>query len=240
MSRFPLNIGYIIVDEMRARETKSVPEVFGPSGKATRVAGDNIDTTSAATGTEQDCIAPPPSTSILSISGAAMETQGVESTETLSAAPQTLYYAFTPSNFVKLVKREDRHEKQMKLFAEQLETFMNRDSAAALAPHKSLHARIDDMEAQVNERLKDLIESEEKEPFINLLAEQPKTAGKLPRESDEENATSQSRKHRKRKQVQVNFLEAQRPFRVEEGMGLEELQACVGGASSSLASKAVD
>ncbi|MCD7461031.1 hypothetical protein HAX54_045030 [Datura stramonium] len=63
-----------------------------------------------------------------------------------------------------------------------LGTFVGRVIVAALAPYESLHAQIDDMEAQVNERLKDLImpdlakfaESEEEDPFIDLLGEQPK------------------------------------------------------------------
>ncbi|MCE3216869.1 hypothetical protein HAX54_008782 [Datura stramonium] len=49
------------------------------------------------------------------------------------------------------------HEKQLKLFAEQLGTFVNRAIISSLELYVRLHARIDDMEAQMNDRLKDII-----------------------------------------------------------------------------------
>ncbi|MCD9639397.1 hypothetical protein HAX54_023840 [Datura stramonium] len=65
-------------------------------------------------------------------------------------------YALTPANFAKRVRKADIHEKQLKLFAEQLRTFVDRAITADLEPYVSLHACIDDMEAQINDRLKDL------------------------------------------------------------------------------------
>ncbi|MCE2056137.1 hypothetical protein HAX54_044105 [Datura stramonium] len=53
-----------------------------------------------------------------------------------------------------MVGKEDSHEKQMKLFAEQLETFIDRVITVALAPYVIPHARIDDMEARVKEDMR--------------------------------------------------------------------------------------
>ncbi|MCE0480861.1 hypothetical protein HAX54_038025, partial [Datura stramonium] len=68
----------------------------------------------------------------------------------------------------------------------QVGTFVDRAITTAFEPYKNLHAHIDDIEALVNDRLKELImpdlarfwESEEDVPFIDLLGEQPKVEGK--------------------------------------------------------------
>ncbi|MCD7459801.1 hypothetical protein HAX54_041999 [Datura stramonium] len=54
------------------------------------------------------------------------------------------------------VKKADKQDKQLKLFAEQLGLFINRSVTTYLEPYKHFHARMDDMEARVNDRLKDL------------------------------------------------------------------------------------
>ncbi|MCD9641970.1 hypothetical protein HAX54_028529 [Datura stramonium] len=43
-----------------------------------------------------------------------------------------------PSNIAKLFRKADRHEKQMKLFADQLGTFVDRAIVATLAPYESM------------------------------------------------------------------------------------------------------
>ncbi|MCE0481884.1 hypothetical protein HAX54_040062 [Datura stramonium] len=49
-----------------------------------------------------------------------------------------------------------RQEKQLKLFAKQLGTFVDRSIKVVLNPYKNLHASIDNMEAWLNDRLKEL------------------------------------------------------------------------------------
>ncbi|MCD7466418.1 hypothetical protein HAX54_003115 [Datura stramonium] len=61
-----------------------------------------------------------------------------------------------PSNLAKLVRRADKLEKRINLLVEQLGTFMYRAILDALEPYNNLHAQIDDMEARLNKRLKDL------------------------------------------------------------------------------------
>ncbi|MCE3049524.1 hypothetical protein HAX54_045094 [Datura stramonium] len=74
--------------------------------------------------------------------------------------PRSSQYAFTLANFVRMVRKADRQEKQLKLFVEQRGLFVDRDITAILEPYKHLHTRMDDMEARGNDRLKDLIVSE--------------------------------------------------------------------------------
>ncbi|MCD7469274.1 hypothetical protein HAX54_008200 [Datura stramonium] len=102
-----------------------------------------------------------------------------------------------------------------------LGTFVDRAIVVALAPYEFLHDWIDNMEARVNERLKDLtmpdlamFDSKVEEPFTDLLGEQPKAAGKRPQEGDENEEISKRKKHKKRKQEQEDLLEAQRLSRV--------------------------
>ncbi|MCD9646703.1 hypothetical protein HAX54_036761 [Datura stramonium] len=151
---------------------------------------------------------------------------------------QSSQYAFMPANFAKLVRKVDRNVKQMKLFVEQLGTFVDRAIEVALASCVSLHAHIDDMEARVNERLKDLTVPDLAK-FVAKL-KKPKAARKFPREGDEDEVKSQKKKHRKRKQERVDFLEDQRLSRPEEDMRLKEMRAYVGGASSSLTPRSIE
>ncbi|MCD7462398.1 hypothetical protein HAX54_048417 [Datura stramonium] len=146
----------------RSIAEKIVPEVFGPSGQTTRTVGDTIDASGVAIGLDLAFITALLPTSTPPTSGVATVTQGKESTETSSTAPQTSHYAFTPS-----------------IFAEKLGSFVDRAILATLVPYESLHARIDDMEEQ--ERLPQAFpiltieELDEEEPFINLLGKYPKT-----------------------------------------------------------------
>ncbi|MCD7446130.1 hypothetical protein HAX54_041515, partial [Datura stramonium] len=73
------------------------------------------------------------------------------------SVPKSSQYASTPTNFARTLRRENRHEKQMKLFIEYLGTFIDTATIATLALYVNLHARIDDMEVGENEGLKDLI-----------------------------------------------------------------------------------
>ncbi|MCE3052497.1 hypothetical protein HAX54_052766 [Datura stramonium] len=80
---------------------------------------------------------------------------GVESAETSYAMPQPSQCALT-QNFDRVVRKGDKQEKQLKLFAEQLGIFVDRAITGTLEPYKNLHACIYDMEARVIDRLKDL------------------------------------------------------------------------------------
>ncbi|MCD9640698.1 hypothetical protein HAX54_026151 [Datura stramonium] len=96
-----------------------------------------------------------------------------ESIETSSTMPQSSQYAFTLANFARVIKKADRQDRQLKLFAEQLGLFVNRAITAALEPYKHLHARMGDMEARERQPPEFLIakfeESEDDAPFIDLL-----------------------------------------------------------------------
>ncbi|MCD9560947.1 hypothetical protein HAX54_019812 [Datura stramonium] len=59
-----------------------------------------------------------------STSDAAIAQQGAELADTTSVMPQSSLYAFEPTNLAKMVLKEDRHEKQLKLFAEILDLVM--------------------------------------------------------------------------------------------------------------------
>ncbi|MCD9646925.1 hypothetical protein HAX54_037178 [Datura stramonium] len=210
---------------------KYFPEVFeviGSNDPSARVAEATTNPTEEATGTESVGLAAQLPTSTLSTSGA------LKSRETW---------------------------KQLKLFAEELGTFVNKAITATLQSYVSLHAHIDDIEARVNDELKDLIildltkfvaklkkaqddidklqqerqtwefliqvfvESEEEEAFIDLLGEQPKAAGKRPREGAGDETKSHKKKHKKRKQEKAELREAQRLSRLEEEMRLKEILA---------------
>ncbi|MCE3216955.1 hypothetical protein HAX54_009655, partial [Datura stramonium] len=88
-----------------------------------------------------------------STSGAAATQPRAESAETSSVVPQSSQYVLTPTNFAKMVCKADKHEKQLKLFAEQLGTFVDKAITTALESYASLHAHIDDMEAQATENI---------------------------------------------------------------------------------------
>ncbi|MCE5166625.1 hypothetical protein HAX54_022810 [Datura stramonium] len=55
-----------------------------------------------------------------------------------------------------MVRKADIQDKQLKLFVEQLGPFVDRAIKTALEPYKHLHAYMDDMEENVNDKLKDL------------------------------------------------------------------------------------
>ncbi|MCD7465791.1 hypothetical protein HAX54_001949 [Datura stramonium] len=66
-------------------------------------------------------------------------------------------YPFTPANFTRVVRKAYRQDKPLKLFVEQLGPFVDRAITTILEPYKHLHARMDDMEVRVNDKLKDVI-----------------------------------------------------------------------------------
>ncbi|MCD7452558.1 hypothetical protein HAX54_017387 [Datura stramonium] len=74
--------------------------------------------------------------------GATAATPRVESSVTSSDAPHSSQYAFIPTNFAKLVKKVDKHEKQMKMFIKWFGTFLVRAIAAALEQYVSLHLEL--------------------------------------------------------------------------------------------------
>ncbi|MCE3215810.1 hypothetical protein HAX54_003618 [Datura stramonium] len=114
-------------------------------------------------------------------------------------------------------------------------------TSATLAPYESLHAQIDDMEAQMDERLKDLIGLDLAKfaaEFTNIQAD-ILNRRKFPREGDEDDAKSQRRKHRKMKQEQAKFCEAPRLSRAKEDMRVKKLRDHV-EESSRLAHRVID
>ncbi|MCE3217085.1 hypothetical protein HAX54_010301 [Datura stramonium] len=119
---------------------KSVLEVFGPSGQAVRVDWDHTDASGAAIVAELTFIAASLHTSIPSTSDTVVATQGIESTEISSTSPQTSHYAFMSSNFAKLIKRADRHEKQMKCRRRRSPSFTY--LVNNLKPRESSHERM--------------------------------------------------------------------------------------------------
>ncbi|MCE3051429.1 hypothetical protein HAX54_049815 [Datura stramonium] len=80
-----------------------------------------------------------------------------ESAETSSFMLRSSQYVFTQEIFAQVVRKVDRQDKQLKLFAEQLGPFVNQAITTTLEPYKHLHVHMTDMEFRVNDRLKDLI-----------------------------------------------------------------------------------
>lgn len=74
---------------------------------------------------------------------------------TVVAAPVS-EYALTPQNFKKLVKQGKKFEAQLRLFANQFKSAVDKKIKKAMAPFLTLHGRIDEMEHRVNERLKEM------------------------------------------------------------------------------------
>ncbi|MCD7473210.1 hypothetical protein HAX54_014867 [Datura stramonium] len=154
---------------------KPIPEVFKSSGQTIKATKTTNGPAGAATGTELVYHAAPISTSTPSTSGAAVTQPRMESAETSSFMPQSSWI------------------------------FVDRAIIDALELYKNLHARIDDMEARVNDRMKSLTmpdlarfeDSEEDVPFIYLFGEQPKETGKFPRDSAGDGAKSHKKKHKK-------------------------------------------
>ncbi|MCD9642242.1 hypothetical protein HAX54_028933 [Datura stramonium] len=87
--------------------------------------------------------------------------------------PRSSEYAFTPANFARVVRKADRQDKQLKLFAEQLGSFVDRAIIATLEPYKNLDACMDDMEVRERQPPEFLIdkfeESEDDAHLIDLL-----------------------------------------------------------------------
>lgn len=81
---------------------KPVPQMFGPVAQIGAERGDH-PTMSKGTAT------PTPTYSTSDAPGFQAET-----TDSISSLPQLSPFAFTPTNFMRLVKRVDQHEKQMK------------------------------------------------------------------------------------------------------------------------------
>ncbi|MCD9645762.1 hypothetical protein HAX54_034947 [Datura stramonium] len=125
-----------------------------PIGGDNTSAEDRVETnkttnpTREATRTELVCHTTPIPTSTPPTSSAAATQSGVDSVEMSSAMPQFSKYAFTPANFSRVVKKADRQEQQMKLFAEQLDLFVDHAITATLEPYKNVHTYSDAMEAR--------------------------------------------------------------------------------------------
>ncbi|MCD9637585.1 hypothetical protein HAX54_020954 [Datura stramonium] len=241
-SGFPLNIGEIIIEEIMCRVVKlsvSLPfpclitrlcrEAHVPilarinmetyttkNGQTARVTKITTDPAGEATRAKLVCHVAPIPTYTRSTSGAAATQLRVESTKISFAMTQSSLYAFTTANFARMVRKENRQEMQLKLFTKKLGLFVDQDITTTLDPYKNRHAHIDDVEARVNDGMKDLtvpdlarfvaelikaqedilklqhehqpqdfsnLEFEELQddvPFIDLLGEQPKVAGKHP------------------------------------------------------------
>ncbi|MCD7447509.1 hypothetical protein HAX54_031004 [Datura stramonium] len=180
-----------------------MPQVFGPNWQTVRAAAEHTDASVATTGSDLTFVITIRPTPIASTFSAATTTQGMNSTETSSAAPQTsLAIKFC------VVKKAEKYEKQIRLFIEQLGTFVDRVISTALVWYEGLHARIDNMEAR--ERSAQVLpnpiieESEVEEPYIDLLSEHSKASSKLPQEGDEEKEKSKRRKHRKKTKSKVD------------------------------------
>ncbi|MCD7469132.1 hypothetical protein HAX54_007949, partial [Datura stramonium] len=135
---------------------KPVIEVFKSSGPSAKIAEATTDLVEATTRTESVSHAAKLPTSTPSTSVATTTQKGAESVETSFMVHPPSWYAFTPVNFAKVAQKADRREKQLKLFVVQLGTFVDRAIKVDLESYKNLHARLDDMEARVNEKLKDL------------------------------------------------------------------------------------
>ncbi|MCD9638112.1 hypothetical protein HAX54_021843 [Datura stramonium] len=134
---------------------KPVIEVFRSIGPCATIAEVTTDLAEAATRTESVSHTAKLPTSTPSTSVATKAQQGAEPVQTSSMVHPPLWYAFTLVNSAKVVKKADRREKQLKLFVVQLGTFVDIAVKADFYSYKNLHARLDDMEARVNDKLKD-------------------------------------------------------------------------------------
>ncbi|MCE3214674.1 hypothetical protein HAX54_053030 [Datura stramonium] len=102
---------------------KLTSEVFGSSGQTAREKETTIDPVGESTRAELVFHVAPIPTSTPSTLVAAAIKPGLQSAETLSTMPQSSQHAFTPANFARVVKKADKQEKQLKLFADQLVLF---------------------------------------------------------------------------------------------------------------------
>ncbi|MCD7451263.1 hypothetical protein HAX54_010478 [Datura stramonium] len=126
------------------------------------------------------------------------------------------------------------------MFAEQLGLFVDRAITVALAPYKHLHAHMEDMEARVNDRLKDLTVPElvrfavelkkAQNDILKLQQEwQPQEFSLVDFEESEDDAPFIDLLGEQPKE-KAELKEAPKQSRVEE-----EMRAKVGGTSSSSA-----
>ncbi|MCD7450009.1 hypothetical protein HAX54_002886 [Datura stramonium] len=92
-------------------------EVFVSSGQTAKATNKTTNPTGEATRTELVYHATPIPSSTPSTTGLDAMQQGVESTEMSSSMPKYSLYAFTPTNFARVINRADRQEKQLKYFA---------------------------------------------------------------------------------------------------------------------------
>ncbi|MCD7462477.1 hypothetical protein HAX54_048616 [Datura stramonium] len=263
VSGFPLNIGAIIIEEMNCRVVKlstSLPfpclitrlcreayvpiltgidvETYVTKNQNARAMETSTEPAGVATEGKLVYQVSPIHTFTPSTSSAANTQSEGESDETSSAMSRSSQYAFTLVNFSRVVRKADRQDKQLKLFVEQLGPFVDRAITTALEPYKHLHARMDEMEARERQPLEfslaNFEESEDESPFIVLSGEQPKATEKhLRNDIRDDGKTHKKKKHKHRKHEKDKLKEALKQSRVEE-----EMQARVGGASSSSAPQA--
>ncbi|MCD9638040.1 hypothetical protein HAX54_021706 [Datura stramonium] len=240
-----------------------IPEVFEPIGQNARATKASTKPAKEAIGGELVCRASPIHTFIPSTSDAAMTQPERQSAETSSSMPRPSPYAFTPANFSRVVRKADIQDKQLKLFAEQLGPFVNRVITDSLEPYEHLHARMDDMEVRVNDRLKDLtvlelsrvvaelkkaqnnilkLQQERQTPEFSLVEfeeskDDPKAIGKWTRDDfRDEGKSHKKKKHKRSKQEKAELKEALKQSRMEAQICIKEMRPRVGGASSSSAS----
>lgn len=67
-------------------------------------------------------------------------------------AAQILEYVLTMQNFRKMVKQRKRFKAQLKIFANQFESTVDKRIQASIEPFLTLHGCIDDIKHRVNER----------------------------------------------------------------------------------------
>ncbi|MCE2055075.1 hypothetical protein HAX54_041893 [Datura stramonium] len=168
---------------------KLILEVFGPSGQNTMKTETSTESTREATRGKLVYQAAPIHTFTMSTSGVTVTQPKGESTETFSSMPQSLQYAFT-----RVFRKADRQDKQLNLFDEQQGLFIDRAITATLEPYKHLH------------------ESEDDAPFVDLLGEKPKEAGKrLRNDIIDEGKSHKKKKHKHNKHEKAELKEFNNP-----------------------------
>lgn len=71
-----------------------------------------------------------------------------KATDTTSSLMHLSYYSFMHSNFARLEKWTNKHEKQLKLLAEKPGPFIDRAIATTLEPYANVHTQMDAIEPE--------------------------------------------------------------------------------------------
>lgn len=77
-----------------------------------------------------------------------------DTTDNASIPSRYLKYRMTQKNFAKMVKTQKKFERQLNIWAKEFKLFVNRVVIEALKPYKNLHARMDDMEEHMTDKLR--------------------------------------------------------------------------------------